>query len=281
MVPGTTISTSWANSTLGDLSTEVTDSLSRSGKGAMLAPLKLASGSIAAPGLSWDADPDTGLYRPSAGTVAMGADTTQVQTWTAAGTNFKRPANFDVGLVADGGVTANTLTVSGAATMASTLGVTGLASFAAPANFNNGAAALALYPGTTDHSYMAFYADADNPATRSGYFGFPGPCGSGMVIANAMFGGSITLTPTSGEIIAAANKVTVSGATPASTTGFSNQLTPKNIVKAWAHIQTTGGGSTAVTVLDGFNVFSPSVSSSQLTSCTALQKIPCPWPRAS
>ncbi|NPC47113.1 hypothetical protein D7X99_12390 [Corallococcus sp. AB032C] len=62
VVPGTTISSTWANSTLGDISTELTDSLSRSGSGAMLAPLKLNSGTLAAPGLSFDVALATGLY---------------------------------------------------------------------------------------------------------------------------------------------------------------------------------------------------------------------------
>ncbi|NBD11843.1 hypothetical protein [Corallococcus silvisoli] len=265
VVPGTTISSTWANSTLGDISSELTDSLSRSGKGAMQAPLKLATGTVAAPALSWDADPDTGLYRPSAGTVAMSADATQVQTWTAAGTNFKRPANFDVGLVADGGVTASSLTVSGATQLA-TLNVSGTATVAGQGMFTGGAAAVTLKPGTLNHTYMEFYSNSALPAVRSGYFGYPGAFSNSMVLANeAAPNGQITLVPSSGEVVLSGTKFSITGATPASGTGFYNAVTPKNIVKAWATITTTGGGSTATTVLDGFNVFSASVSTTQLT----------------
>ena len=38
---GTVIAATWANSTLNDISWEITDSLSRTGKGPMLAPLIL------------------------------------------------------------------------------------------------------------------------------------------------------------------------------------------------------------------------------------------------
>lgn len=37
---------------------------------------------------------------------------------------------------------------------------------------------------------------------------------------------------------------------------MTNRLTPANIVKAWATLTTTGGGSTTVTVTDGFNIAS-------------------------
>lgn len=67
VVTGTTISSTWANSTLSDIGSELTDSLSRSGEGGMLASLGLFSGVIGAPGLSWTAETTSGLYRAGAG----------------------------------------------------------------------------------------------------------------------------------------------------------------------------------------------------------------------
>ncbi|NBS93980.1 MAG: hypothetical protein EBT27_09690, partial [Betaproteobacteria bacterium] len=49
VVPGTTIQASWANTTMEDLANEVTNSLSRTGAGGMLAPFRLADGSITTP----------------------------------------------------------------------------------------------------------------------------------------------------------------------------------------------------------------------------------------
>lgn len=66
VVTSTVISSSWANNTLSDIATAMTDSLSRSGDGGMLAGLELANGTSAAPGLSWGSDLTSGLYRAGA-----------------------------------------------------------------------------------------------------------------------------------------------------------------------------------------------------------------------
>ncbi len=63
----TTITSTWANTTLSDLTTAMTDSLSRSGDGSMLASLELFAGVVASPGLTWAAEPTSGLYRNGAG----------------------------------------------------------------------------------------------------------------------------------------------------------------------------------------------------------------------
>src|SRR6266851_574311 len=52
------------------------------------------------------------------------------------------------------------------------------------------------------------------------------------------------------------------GSNPASTQGFSNSLTLKNTVKAWGKITTDGAGG--VTVQDGFNITSVSISTTQI-----------------
>lgn len=67
VVPSTVVTTTWANNTLSDIATALTDSLSRSGQGGMSASLGLASGVIGAPGLSWTAETTSGLYRAGAG----------------------------------------------------------------------------------------------------------------------------------------------------------------------------------------------------------------------
>src|SRR5574341_460224 len=77
VVTGTTILSTWANTTLNDLAPELTDSLSRSGKGGMQAPLGLQDGTAGAPGLAFNLELSTGLRRAAAGDlrlVVAGAD---------------------------------------------------------------------------------------------------------------------------------------------------------------------------------------------------------------
>lgn len=68
-VTGTTITVTWAQDTMDDIASELTDSLSRSGKGAMLAALKLYAGSVSAPGLSFSDETNTGFYRAGSGDI--------------------------------------------------------------------------------------------------------------------------------------------------------------------------------------------------------------------
>jgi hypothetical protein len=63
VVSGTVISSSWGNSTLSDIATALTDSLSRSGLGGMTAPLLLPDGTAGLPAIAFTLDPNTGLYR--------------------------------------------------------------------------------------------------------------------------------------------------------------------------------------------------------------------------
>ena len=64
---GSPISSTWANDTLNDLKAEMTDSLSRSGKGGMSAPMTLVAGTSAVPGLGWVDDPDSGFHYVGSG----------------------------------------------------------------------------------------------------------------------------------------------------------------------------------------------------------------------
>lgn len=67
VVAGTTIDASWANDTMSDMANELTNSLSRTGAGGMLAPFRVADGSVTAPGLGFTNETNTGLYRAGTG----------------------------------------------------------------------------------------------------------------------------------------------------------------------------------------------------------------------
>jgi len=77
VVTATTITSSWANTTLADLETEMSDSLSRSGKGSMSGVLKLADGTEAAPGIAFNADTNTGLFRVGSDSLGVTAGGTK------------------------------------------------------------------------------------------------------------------------------------------------------------------------------------------------------------
>jgi len=66
VVTNTVISSTWANNTLADLASALTDSLSRTGDGGMQAPLELTDGAVGAPALTWATDTTSGWYRNAA-----------------------------------------------------------------------------------------------------------------------------------------------------------------------------------------------------------------------
>lgn len=85
VVTGEVISSGWANTTLGDIATALTGSLSRNGEGAMLAGLELYDGTIGAPGLTWGTETTSGLYRAGAGDFRWAINGVDVVTITSAG----------------------------------------------------------------------------------------------------------------------------------------------------------------------------------------------------
>lgn len=68
---GEVIASEWANKTLSDIATALSDSLDREGLGGMNAPLPLADGTQAKPGWNFTNESNTGMYRPADRTVAM------------------------------------------------------------------------------------------------------------------------------------------------------------------------------------------------------------------
>lgn len=82
---GTVVSSTWANSTLDDVSTALTDSLDRYGRGGMLAPFKFSDGTNLLPGAAWVNEPTTGFYRFDAGDLRAAVLTQDVMRWQSTG----------------------------------------------------------------------------------------------------------------------------------------------------------------------------------------------------
>jgi hypothetical protein len=85
VVSGNIIEASWANTTLNDLATEMTNSLSRAGAGGMTGALRLADGTSSVPGLAWGAETGTGFYRAGSNDTRLVVATNELQRWTASG----------------------------------------------------------------------------------------------------------------------------------------------------------------------------------------------------
>lgn len=85
VVSGTEISSGWANPTLADIAAEMTDSLSRSGKGGMLAPFRFTSGDKSAPGITWTNEPATGLYYAGTQDMRVSVNGNDIFRWVAGG----------------------------------------------------------------------------------------------------------------------------------------------------------------------------------------------------
>ena len=85
VVGGTVASATVHNNTMTDLATEITDSLSRSGKGGLTAALKVVDGTVGGPGVAFTSETSSGLYRAGANDLRMTVGGTARSKWTAAG----------------------------------------------------------------------------------------------------------------------------------------------------------------------------------------------------
>lgn len=78
VVTGTTITSTWGNTTMSDIANALTDSLSRSGLGSMTAGLRLFDGTSSLPGLTWGTELTSGMYRAGAGDYRWVITTTEL-----------------------------------------------------------------------------------------------------------------------------------------------------------------------------------------------------------
>jgi hypothetical protein len=168
VVTGTTIESAWANTTLTDIANSLTNSLDRTGKGGMTAPLLLADGTVSLPTMAFVLEPTTGWYRAAAGDIRLSIAGTAVAKNTAAlmtvMTDVLVPS-----MTVTGTLTAGTLSGSVAwsdiTSTPTTLGGYGITD---AATFAQGALAdTATQPGdnvstlTNDSGYITSYTETD------------------------------------------------------------------------------------------------------------------------
>ena len=178
VVPDTLIQTGWANPTLADVAQALTDSLDRNGRGGMLAPLKFADGTLAAPGISFLSESSTGFFHPSTGLLNAAIQGALALSLSAAG------------LAVSAGLTvAGATTLTGATTIGGALAVTG------PVTLTGGISGVLSLPlGTAPLPSLTFTGDPN-----TGMYS-PGADQIAWATAGAMRG---TVSPAGNWLIAA------------------------------------------------------------------------------
>lgn len=149
-VPGTNISSSQINARFADIERELTDSLSRSGKGGMTAFLKEADGTVSSPAFTFNNEPVSGLYRIGANDLGLSVNGALKHEFTGTGET-----------VTGTHTVTGASTIGGAQTVGGTLGVTGV---------------------TTDSSGVVI--NAPGAAPSSFYLAMNGTSGAGDVVAS-------------------------------------------------------------------------------------------------
>lgn len=85
VITGTIITSDWANTTMPDIGAALTDSLSRTGQGGMLAPFRGVSGSATAPAHSFTDFPRSGMYAVNADEMRYAVNGVDRMRWQAGG----------------------------------------------------------------------------------------------------------------------------------------------------------------------------------------------------
>jgi hypothetical protein len=120
-VPSTTIDSPDENVTRDDIGAELTNSLDRNGRGGMLAPFRIADGTMAAPGLAFLNDPDNGFWRRGGDDWAATAAGSTVMIFTP--NTVTLPVGVSMGI--SGSLTVGGLAVTANLTVGGNLTVTG------------------------------------------------------------------------------------------------------------------------------------------------------------
>lgn len=162
VVSGTAITSTWANNTLSDVASEITNSLDRQGRGAMLAPLQCTSGSVSAPSLTFSSETNSGLYRFGSADVRMSIAGSSKQRWIGTG----------VEVLGDAGVTNTLNAANGISTQGSVIasGDGGFVGSVAAAGFysSNGYTGSATIPAAATVFATKYLYDSTAMSTTNG-----------------------------------------------------------------------------------------------------------------
>lgn len=186
-IDGTVISASDYNTVVNDLASAMTGSLPRDGQAPMSGTLKLADGTSAAPGIAWNSDATTGLFRPITNSLAITAGGVEQVRWvggnTLMGSTSDSGEKLQVtgtsklnGAVSITGATTitGTTTITGAASVSSTLTVTGATTLSGQltgAGAGFGGLITTVGAGATSDPYGRISVTFPSDANSYGYYG--------------------------------------------------------------------------------------------------------------
>ncbi len=187
VITGTVIQTSWANSLVTDLGNELTNSLPRDGQAPMLAALKLIDGTAVAPGITFNSDTNTGLFRPGASSLAL----------SVAGVEVIRLSSTSV-LIGQTSSTGEKLQITGDAKLTGALAVSGAVAIGSATAANH--ASTKGYVDTLTASAVIVVSGTSQAATAGNHY----------ILTNT--GGVTTVTlpasPTAGDTVYVTNATT-------------------------------------------------------------------------
>lgn len=290
---GTVIRSNDMNSRFSDLETEMTDSLSRSGKGGMSAALKHTDGSAAIPSITFTAQPGIGFYRAGDYDLRFVMDAAVKLKVTNTAVEVPVALTVTGATTLNGGVSGNvafdtsTLYVDatnnrvGVGTAAPNallaVGHAGVVDAVVPVQINAGAASEGYF-GANKAGALSFLVGYSNGASL-------GTRALLRTVNNEPISFYVNNTTHVAEVNSTG--LTLKTSNPASTTGHTNTITPANITKAWAVLTTDGAGSGTpgtgtVTVAAGFNIASATINGSghivlTFASAFASANYACRW----
>lgn len=279
VVADTVIDPDWANNTLNDLSSELTDSLSRSGKGGMTAHMRGIDGTSAIPAYSFTDQITLGGYRAGSGDYRIAFNGTDMLKCTTAEVRSYSPLKVSAGgLTVDAGgltVTAGGATITaggftaagstpanGAVVGGNTLSVANALSTTSGHSQPLTTAAKAVAVGNT----VRLNVRTNNTGAVSGWeqvdLGISYDVDTSIASGGSLYLGKNGATVTSGTTATGAtpsNALTLtngnlklSGTAPNKDVALSNTLTPANICKSRCRFTTDGAGG--ITYVNGYNV---------------------------
>ena len=258
VVSGTVISAATENTLVSDISTEITDSLSRSGKGGMSAPIRTPDGAVSAPAHSFTNETGTGLYRIGASDVGLAIAGVKTHEFTSSSETVNHDMTVNNNLIVNNTLTAQYFGVTGDSTLTGNLAVNGTTGATVSANLT--------VNGTTGAAGISLPAAASQWITKSG-----GTLNVGTTDANALALQSSNTTRftllSTGNLQSDGTHTVTNLPTPSNSGDAANKGYVDGggayVAKAWAML--TLGGAGAVTVTAGHGVGSASWSGNSLT----------------
>ena len=278
---GTTILSNSVNAELDDLGAEITDSLSRSGEGGMLARMRGVDGTSALPAYSFTSETTLGMYRAGSSDLRISDDGTDISKFTPTGITLYQATTAEKGLTVtnsttNGAGTTSTGNGTGAGVV-STGGASGAVGGLFTGTVNNVAGS---FQGHGTAAGISSAGGATGPGVSavggvtSGVGGtFSAQAGNSAGIASTGHGTGVgglfaagtaaTATDPTNAVELTNGNLKLSGTPPNPDESLSNTLTPANIPKAWGTVAVAVGGDETLNA--GFNIASVSNAGGDLT----------------